>query len=214
MERYPKIAKLINNVDIDNYPAYKECVKGVAEITAYDEYNIPFLWEEMLSAVLKSCNIEVKYDTKQAVSNWIDATFMWNSEMYAPLAREGYFPFPVSGDYYDFGFSRELGYLKNITSPCLRSYILAIALFEILRYYIKEEMPKPLYDVWGGLVKNELSFEEREMWEVILGNWPVHIDWNFYDLQFDGKNFAFLANNQSRKLDEILNEKFYQNIET
>ena len=214
MERYPKIAKLINNVDIDNDPAYKECVKGVAEITAYDEYIIPFLWEEMLSAVLKSCNIEVKYDTKQAVSNWIDAAFMWNSEMYAPLAREGYFPFPVSGDYYDFGFSRELGYLKNITSPCLRSYILTIALFEILRYYIKEEMPKPLYDVWGGLVKNELSFEEREMWEVILGNWPVHIDWNFYDLQFDGKNFAFLANNQSRKLDENLNEKFYQNIVT
>ena len=198
MERYPKIAKLINNVDIENYPAYKECVKGVAEITAFDEYDIPFIWEEMLSAVLKSCNIEVKYDTKQAVSNWIDAAFMWNANVYAPLAREGYFPFPASGEYYDFGFSRELGYLDSVTSPCLRNYIKAIALFEILRYYVKEEMPKPLYDVWGGLIKKELSFEERDMWEVILGNWPVQIDWNYYDLQFDGKNFSFHANNHSR----------------
>ena len=104
MERYPKIAKLINNVDIDNDPAYKECVKGVAEITALDENIIPFIWEEMLSAVLNSCNIKVKYDTKQAVSNWIDATFMWNANVYAPLAREGYFPFPVSGEYYDLAF--------------------------------------------------------------------------------------------------------------
>ena len=76
--RYPKIEKLINNVDIENYPAYKECVKGIAEITALDENNIPFIWEELLSAVLNSCNIKVKYDTKQAVSNWIDAAFMWN----------------------------------------------------------------------------------------------------------------------------------------
>ena len=52
MERYPKIAKLINNIDIKNYPAYKECVKGIAEITAFDVYYIPFIWEEMLSAVL------------------------------------------------------------------------------------------------------------------------------------------------------------------
>lgn len=204
MERYPKIAKLINNVDIENYPAYKECVKGVAEITALDEYSIPFIWEEMLSAVLNSCNIEVKYDTKQAVSNWIDAAFMWNADMYAPLAREGFYPFPVSGDYYDFGFSRELGYLNSVTSPFLRSYIIAIALFEILRYYVKKEMPKPLYDVWGGLIKNKPSFEEREMWAIILGNWPVQIDWNFYDLLFDGKNFAFIANNQSRLIKELV----------
>ena len=214
MERYPKIAKLINNVDIENYPAYKECVKGVAEITALDENAIPFIWEEMLSAVLNSCNIKIKYDTKQAVSNWINAAFMWNADMYAPLAREGYFPFPVSGEYYDFGFSRELGYLDGVTNPYLRRYILAIALFEILRYYVKEEMPKLLYDVWGGLIKNKLSFEEREMWEIILGNWPVQIDWNYYDLQFDGKNFVLFTHNQSRKLDIILNEKFYRNIET
>lgn len=198
MERYPKIAKLINNIDIENYPAYKECVKGVAEITAFDEYYIPFLWEKMLSAVLKSCNIEVKYDTKQAVSNWIDAACMWNAEVYAPLAKEGYYPFPVSGDYYDFGFSRELGYLNSVTNPCLRSYIKAIALFEILRYYIKEEMPKPRYDVRGKLFKNELSFEEEEMWNIILGNWPVHIDWNFYDLQFDGNNFALNDENWNK----------------
>ena len=201
--RYPKIEKLINNVDIENYPAYKECVKGIAEITALDENNIPFIWEELLSAVLNSCNIKVKYDTKQAVSNWIDAAFMWNANVYAPLAREGFFPFPVSGEYYDFGFSRELGYLDGVTNPYLRRYILAIALFEILRYYVKEEMPKPLYDVWKGLIKNEHSFEERDMWQVILGNWPVQIDWNYYDLLFDGKNFAFIANNQSR-LKELL----------
>ena len=54
MERYPKIAKLINNVDIENYPAYKECVKGIAEITALDENNIPFIWEELLSAVISA----------------------------------------------------------------------------------------------------------------------------------------------------------------
>lgn len=195
--RYPKIEKLINNVDIANYPAYKECVKGVAEITALDEYNIPFIWKKMLSAVLRSCNIKVKYDTKQAVSNWIEAAFMWNASVYAPLAKEGYFPFPVSGEYYDFGFSRELGYLDGVVNPYLRRYILAIALFEILRYYVKEEKPKPLYDVWKGLVKTEICFDERDMWGVI-GNWPVQIDWNYYDLQFDGKNFAFLANNQSR----------------
>ena len=45
----------------------------------------------------------------------------------------------------------------------------------------------------GGLIKNELSFEEREMWGVILGNRSVRIDWNSYDPQFYGKNFAFLA---------------------
>ena len=201
--RYPKIEKLINNVDIENYPAYKECVKGIAEITALDENNIPFIWEELLSAVLNSCNIKVKYDTKQAVSNWIDAAFMWNANVYAPLAREGFFPFPVSGEYYDFGFSRELGYLDGVTNPYLRRYILAIALFEILRYYVKEEMPKPFYDVWKGLINNEHSFEERDMWQVILGNWPVQIDWNYYDLLFDGKNFAFIANKQSR-LKELL----------
>ena len=211
MERYPKIAKLINNVDIENYPAYKECVKGVAEITALDENYIPFIWEELLSTVLNSCNITVKYDTKQAVSNWIDAAFMWNANVYAPLAREGYFPFPVSGEYYDFGFSRELGYLEGVTNPYLRRYILAIALFEILRYYVKEEMPKPLYDVWKGLIKNEHSFEERDMWEIILGNWPVQIDWNYYDLQFDGKNFAFLANKQSRLKEYVFPTKPIQN---
>ena len=211
MERYPKIAKLINNVDIENYPAYKECVKGVAEITALDENYIPFIWEELLSAVLNSCNITVKYDTKQAVSNWIDAAFMWNANVYAPLAREGYFPFPVSGEYYDFGFSRELGYLDGVTNPYLRRYILAIALFEILRYYVKEEMPKPLYDVWKGLIKNEHSFEERDMWQVILGNWPVQIDWNYYDLQFDGKNFALLANKQSRLKEYVFPTKPIQN---
>ena len=59
-------------------------------------------------------------------------------------------------------------------------------------------MPKPLYDVWKGLIKNEQSFEERDMWQVILGNWPVQIDWNYYDLLFDGKNFAFIANKHSR----------------
>ena len=64
-------------------------------------------------------------------------------------------------------------------------------------------MPKPRYDHWGGLIKNELSFEEGEMWEIILGTWPVQIDWNFYDLQFDGKNFVFIGNNQSR-LKELL----------
>ena len=41
MERYPKITKLISNIDIENYPAYKECVKGVAEITAFDVHHIP-----------------------------------------------------------------------------------------------------------------------------------------------------------------------------
>lgn len=41
------------------------------------------------------------------------------------------------------------------------------------------------------------------MWEIILGTWPVQIDWNFYDLQFDGKNFVFIENNQSR-LKELL----------
>jgi hypothetical protein len=214
MERYPKITKLISNIDIENYPAYKECVKGVAEITAFDVHHIPFLWEEMLSAVLKSCNINVEYDTKQAVSNWIDAASMWNADVYAPLAKEGYYPFPVSGDYYDFGFSRELGYLSSVTSPYMRSYIQAIALFEILRFYVQEEMRKPIYDEWGKLIKNELSFEESDMWHVILGSWPVHIDWNFYDLQFDGKDFTFFTDNQSRKLDKILNEKLYRNIET
>ena len=64
-------------------------------------------------------------------------------------------------------------------------------------------MPKPLYDVCGGLIKNELFFEERDMWQVILGNWPVQIDWNYYDLQFDGKNFAFLANDQSRLKEHV-----------
>lgn len=213
MERYPKISNLINTIDIENYPAYKECVKGVAEITAFDVHHIPFLWEGMLSAVLKSCNINVKYDTKQAVSNWIDAAFMWDASVYAPLAKMGFYPFPVSGDYYDFGFSRELGYLSNVTSSYMRSYIKAIALFEILRFYIKEEMPKPRYDVWGGLIKNDLSFEEKEMWEIILGGWPVHIDWNYYDLQFDGKDFTFLTYNQSLKLEKILDEKLYRNIE-
>ena len=119
------------------------------------------------------------------------------------LSGAPFFPFPVSGEYYDFGFSRELGYLDGVTNPYLRRYILAIALFEILRYYVKEEMPKPLYDVWKGLIKNEHSFEERDMWQVILGNWPVQIDWNYYDLLFDGKNFAFIANKQSR-LKELL----------
>ena len=203
MERYPKIAKLINNVDIENYPAYKECVKGIAEITAFDVYYIPFIWEEMLSAVLKSCNITVKFHTKQAVSNWISAACMWNASVYAPLAREGYFPFPDCGDYYDFGFSRELDYLCNVPNLYLERYIQTIALFEILRYYVKEEMPKPHYDVRKGLIKNEHSFEERDMWQVILGNWPVQIDWNYYDLLFDGKNFAFIANKQSR-LKELL----------
>lgn len=214
MGKIPQNTKLINNIDIENYPAYKECVKRVAEITAFDECNIPFLWEEMLSAVLKSCNIKVEYDTKQAVSNWIDAASMWNAKVYAPLAREGYYPFPVSGEYYDFGFSRELGYLGGVTDPYLQNYIKAIALFETLRFYVKEEMPKPRYDVWGVLIKNELSFEEEEMWNIILGSWPVHIDWNFYDLQFDGKDFTFLTDNQSRKLNKILNEKLYRNIET
>lgn len=200
MKRYPIIVTLINSIDIENYPVYKKIVKDVAEITAVDEYSIPFIWEEMLSAILKSCNIKVKYDTKRAVSNWIDAAFMWNTEVYTPLVRKGYFPFPDCDEYYDFGFSRELDYLISLTNPYLRRYILAIALFETLRYYIKEEMPKSLYDVGGGLVEKELSFEENDVWKMVLGVWPVQIDWNFYDLQFDGKNFVLLVTNWDKCL--------------
>ena len=163
-----------------------------------DECIVPFLWEKMLSAVLTSCNIKVKYDTKQAVSNLINAALMWNASVYAPLAREGFFPFPDTGEYYDFGFSRELGYLGSVTNTYLCRYIKTIALFEILRYYVKEEMPKARYDLWGKLIKKELSFGEGELWEVIANNWSVRIDWSFYDLQFDGKNFAFLNNGQAR----------------
>lgn len=195
MKRYPKIIWLINNIDIDKYLLYEECVKGIAKITASDEYIIPFLWEKMLSAVLKSCNVEVIYDTKQAVANWMAATCLWNANIHSPLAKEGYYPFPDFGDYYDFAFSREHGYLMNVTDPYLYKYIQAIALFNTLRFYIKEEMPKPLYDGWGRLVKNEgvLYFDEREMWEIIVECWPIHINWDFYNLRFDGKNFELCS---------------------
>jgi len=213
MEEYPYITKLISNINIDDYSAYKKCVKGIAEITAFDVYNIPYLWNEMLTAVLKSCNIKVEYDTKQTISNWIDAAFMWDAEVYAVPAKNGRYPFPVCGDYYDFGFSRELGYLSHVDNPYLRSYIKAIALFENLRYYINEEMPKPKQDAYGLLLKKEWCFDEKSMWEIVIGNWHVDIDWNFYDVQFDGHNFLFDTHNQKLKLDRILNEKRYKNID-
>lgn len=200
MERYPIVTELIKNIDLDNYAAFKKCVRGVAEITAYDEYNIPFLWNEMLSAVLNSCTLSPKYDTKQTISNWIEAAFMWNAEMYAPLAKDGFYPFPVSGDYYDFGFSRELEYLSHVENDSIRTYIKTIALFEILRYYIRNEKI------------GSTCFDEHDMWGIALEVWPVDIDWGFYDVSFDGHNFSYDTSHQSLKLDEILEDKRYKNI--
>ena len=91
----------------------------------------------MLETVLLAYKIKVKYSTKQAISNWIDAAMMWNTELYAPIAKSSHYQFPNCGDYYDFAFSRRYNYYEG-TPTEVRRYIQTIALFEILRYYYNE----------------------------------------------------------------------------
>lgn len=104
-------------MDVKNYASYKDCVKAIAEITLHYEYDIPFIWNSMLETVLLAYKIKVKYSTKQAISNWIDAAMMWNAELYASVAKSGHYPFPDCGDYYDF--AREVG---RLMMPYLASH--------------------------------------------------------------------------------------------
>ena len=214
MERYPKVTQLINKLDTEDYQAYKECVKVVAEISAFDTDVIPFLWNEMLFAVLNSLKIEIKYDTKQTVSNWLNATMMWNAEKHSPLAKEGYYPFPEVGEYYDFAFARELNYLSHVDDSDLRVYINTIALFETLRYYICMYLTRPskILSFLGGYKVVEPCFTEDHMWKIVIDIWPINIDWSYYDIISDGHDFTYDTHNQTKKLDKILAEKKYLEI--
>lgn len=71
-------------------------------------------------------------------------------------------------------------------------------------------MLQPCYDMFGRLTTHPAYFEEHEMWEIIMGVYPVDIDWNFYDLDFDGRDFVFHTENQSRELDKILDQQLYR----
>lgn len=175
------ISKRIADMDVENYASYKECVKAIAEITLYYEYDIPFIWGSMLETVLLAYKVKVKYSTKQAISNWIDAAMMWNAELYAPVARSGHYPFPVSGDYYDFAFSRRFNYFKG-TPTEVRRYIQTIALFEILRYYYNEISMGSKLDCTHEDTEN--YFGEEDMWAIIQGDWNPEIDWDYYDIHF------------------------------
>ena len=177
------ISQRIADMDVKNYASYKDCVKAIAEITLHYEYDIPFIWNSMLETVLLAYKIKVKYSTKQAISNWIDAAMMWNAELYAPVAKSGHYPFPDCGDYYDFAFSRRYNYFEG-TPTEVRRYIQTIALFEILRYYYNEVIKDSKRDY---IVEEKGNcFEEKDMWAIILGEWDPEIDWDYYDVHFHG----------------------------
>ncbi len=57
-------------MDVESYASLKDCVKAIAEITLYYEYDIPFIWNSMLETVLLAYKIKVTYSTKQAISNF------------------------------------------------------------------------------------------------------------------------------------------------
>lgn len=175
------ISQRIADMDVESYASYKDCVKAIAEITLYYEYDIPFIWNSMLETVLLAYKIKVTYSTKQAISNWIDAAMMWNAELYAPVARSGDYPFPVGGDYYDFAFSRRYNYFKG-TPTEVRRYVQTIALFERLRYYYNEASNGSKQDYMVEEKGN--YFEETDMWTIIQGDLNPEIDWDYYDVHF------------------------------
>lgn len=46
------ISQRIADMDVESYASYKDCVKAIAEITLYYEYDIPFIWNSMLETAL------------------------------------------------------------------------------------------------------------------------------------------------------------------
>lgn len=210
---YTNFNNYLRSINQGNTSCYSDCVKELALLCAFDESEIPALWFRITSSILEYTNIKVECNLKQAVSNWAYAATLWNPDLHAHLSEQGYCPSPHAGNYYDFGYSREYGQFNHLPDRKLKIYIQTVAMFETFAYYLMNEVAKDNYH-WATfrISKKECTFGPYEVWDMLYKKYPVDIDWKFYDMIVDGKDFKHDFSHQIRLLDEYIGCKQYLNI--
>ena len=206
---YKEFHNYLERFENGDMSCYQDCIKELATLCEYGDIHIPSLWHETVSSILNSMKIKVEYDLKQAVSNWLYASALWNVETHTSLAERGACPYPETGEYYDFGYSREYDQFNFLDQNCLKKYIQTIAMFETLRYYLATYIVS--YDMHHKDKKR--CFGEHEVWEMIAMKHPVEIDWRFYDIIVNGNDFSYDTTRQTELLDDYLNRKQYRLIQ-
>ena len=208
---YTEFNNYLKSIEQGNPSCYPDCVKELALLCVFREREIPELWFRMASTIMDYVNIKVECNLKQAVSNWVYAANLWNPDLHTHMSKEGYYPSPQAGDYYDFGYSREYGQFNYLSDRKLKIYIQTVAMFETFAYYLMNVAVKDNYH-WSTYGLKQSTFGAYEVWDMLSKKYPVHIDWKFYDILVDGKDFKHDISHQIRLMDEYIGQKQYLNI--